>query len=318
MSEQNGQQTDTPRGPYSHLQEILESGRFAVAAELGPPKSADRSVIEHKAQLLGDWADAINVTDNQTAVTRMSSMAACAILVSMGLDAVFQITCRDRNRLAIQNDILGASALGIRNVLCLTGDDVSMGNHPDAKRVHDLGSIEMVQAVQRMRDHGKFISNDDLKGEGPQMFIGAASNPFAPPYDFRPVRLAKKIRAGAQFIQTQCVFDIERFKAFMVDVRQMGLHEQVHILPGVMPVKKAAIMKFMAQNVPGMSIPQELVERMEAAADPEEEGIRICVETIQALREIEGVHGVHIMALMWEKIVPEIVQRAKLREEPVT
>jgi len=317
MSGQNGQPPEPPSGPFSRLQEVLESGTFAVAAELGPPKSADRTVIERKAELLGGWADAINVTDNQTAASRMSSMAACSILVDKGIDAVFQITARDRNRLAIQNDVMGASALGIRNVLCLTGDDVSLGNHPDAKRVHDLGSIEMVQAVKRMRDNGKFISNDDLTGEGPQMFIGAASNPFAPPHDFRPVRLAKKVRAGAQFIQTQCVFDLERFKAFMADVREMGLHEQVHIMPGIMPVKKPGIMKFMAKNVPGMMIPDELITRMDSAADPEEEGVQIAVETIETLREIEGVHGVHIMAFMWEKIVPEIVQRANLREEPV-
>lgn len=317
MSEQNGQQNDQPTGPFSHLQEVLDGGQFAIAAELGPPKSAKRDVIERKADMLGDWADAINVTDNQTASSRMSSMAACSILADKGIDAVFQVTARDRNRLAIQNDVMGASALGIRNVLCLTGDDISMGNHPDAKRVHDLGSVEMIQAVQRMRDERKFISNDDLTGDGPQMFVGAASNPFAPPHDFRPTRLAKKVRAGAQFIQTQCVFDLERFRAFMADVREMGLHEQVHILPGIMPVKKPGIMKFMAENVPGMMIPDELIRRMESASDPEEEGVQIAVETIEALREIEGVHGVHIMAFMWEKIVPEIVQRANLREEPV-
>jgi len=298
----------------SNLKRVLQSGKFAITAELGPPKGAKRAVIERKAKLLGDWADALNVTDNQTAVTRMSSLAACAIIRSLGLEPVLQMTARDRNRIAIQSDILGAHALDIHNVLFLSGDHVSLGNHPGAKPVYDIDSIQMIQIVKKMRDEGKFLSGDGIKGERPWMFIGAASNPFAPPFEFRPIRLAKKIRAGAQFIQTQVVFDLNRFKEFMAEVRRMGLHEKVFILPGVMPVKSVKVLKYMAKQVPGVLVPPELIARMKAAKDQQAEGIKIAVETVQQLQEIEGVRGVHIMAFMWEEVVPEVIQQAELAE----
>jgi methylenetetrahydrofolate reductase (NADPH) len=254
----------------------------------------------------------------------MSSLAACAILKSLGLDPVFQITCRDRNRIALQSDILGAYALGIRNVLCLTGDHQSFGNHPQAKGVFDLDSVHLIETVRRMRDEGKFLSGDELTGERPAMFIGAVENPFAPPYEFRALRLKKKVEAGAQFIQTQIVYNIQRFREFMARVGDLGLLDKVYILAGVSPIKTPGAARYMRDNVPGLDVPNEIVERMEAAGKGIEdkkaraeawrqEGITICVEIIQQLKEIEGVSGVHIMAIEWEEAVPEIVRRAGLR-----
>jgi methylenetetrahydrofolate reductase (NADPH) len=308
----------------STLKRILESGKFAVTAECGPPKSADRSVIEEKAKLLKGWIDAANVTDNQTAVTRMSSLAACGILAQLGLDPVFQLTCRDRNRIALQSDILGAYALGIRNILCLTGDHQSFGNHPQAKGVFDLDSVHLLETVRNMRDNGRFLSGDELAGERPAMLIGAVENPFAPPYEFRAVRLKKKVEAGAEFIQTQIVYNISRFREFIARVGDLGLLERVSILAGVSPIKTPGAARYMRDNVPGLDVPTEIVTRMEAAGTGVEEkkaraeawrqeGIKICVELIQQLKEIKGVAGVHIMAIEWEEVVPEIVQRAGLK-----
>ncbi|MFQ5855020.1 MAG: methylenetetrahydrofolate reductase [Anaerolineae bacterium] len=308
----------------SNLKGALESGKFVVTAELGPPKSADRQVIETKAELLMGWADAINVTDNQTAVTRMSSLAACTILKTLGLDPVFQITCRDRNRIALQSDVLGAYALGIRNVLCLTGDHQSFGNHPQAKGVFDLDSTHLISTVRRMRDQGRFLSGDELVGEQPAMFIGAVANPFAPPYEFRALRLKKKVEAGAQFIQTQIVYNISRFKEFVQHAGDLGLLDRVYILAGVSPIKTPGAVRYMRDNVPGLDVPDVLVTRMKTAGEGIEdkqarsqvwrrEGIEICVEIIQQLREIQGVAGVHIMAIEWEEAVPQIVEQAGLR-----
>jgi methylenetetrahydrofolate reductase (NADPH) len=308
----------------SNLKHALESGRFAVTAELGPPKGADRRVIEEKAQVLKGWADAVNVTDNQTAVTRMSSLAACAILAGLGLDPVFQITCRDRNRLALQSDVLGAYALGIRNVLCLTGDHQSFGNHPQAKGVFDIDSIHLITAVRMMRDEGRFLSGDELVGERPAIFIGAVENPFAPPYEYRAMRLKKKVEAGAQFIQTQIVYNLARFREFVQRVGDLGLLNRLYILAGVSPIKTLGAAKYMRDNVPGLDVPDELVTRMETVGKGLEdkqarsqawrrEGIKICVELIQQLREIKGVAGVHIMAIEWEEAVPQIVEQAGLR-----
>lgn len=308
----------------SDLQRALEAKRFVVTAECGPPKSADRRVIEEKAKLLKDWVDAANVTDNQTAVTRMSSLAACAILKSLGLDPVFQITCRDRNRIALQSDILGAYALGIRTVLCLTGDHQSFGNHPQAKGVFDLDSVHLIETVKKMRDEGHFLSGDELTGERPTVFIGAVENPFAPPYEFRVLRLKKKVEAGAQFIQTQIVYNIPRFREFIARVGDLGLLDRVYILAGVSPIKTPGAARYMRDNVPGLDVPNEIVARMEAAGKGIEdkkaraeawrqEGIKICVELIQQLKEIKGVSGVHIMAIEWEEAVPEIVQKSGLK-----
>ena len=322
----------------SNLERVLKSGNFAVTAELGPPQSADAEVIRKKAALLRGYCDAVNITDNQTAIVRMSSIGAGAILVSEGLEPVIQMTCRDRNRLAIQSDILGAYALGMRNILCLTGDHQTFGNHPQAKNVFDIDSVQLIQIVKNLRDEHVFQCGDPLKGLEPRFFIGAAESPFAHPIEFRPYRLRKKIKAGANFIQTQLVFDIPAFECFMEKVRALGLHQQAYILAGVGPLKSPAMARYMKESVPGILIPQELIERLEEAGNPwagkskdeltkEEKkarseawkrtGIEICIELIQKILKIEGVAGVHIMAIEWEEAVEPIVKGAGLYPRPV-
>lgn len=303
----------------SNLERVLEAGNFAVTAELGPPKSADPEVVRRKARLLKGYADAFNVTDGQTAVVRMASWAACLLQKEEGLEPVVQMTCRDRNRIALQMDVLGVAALGINNILCLTGDHVSFGNHPQAKGVYDIDSIQFVKIVKEMRDQKRFQCGEEMEVE-PRLFIGAAANPFAEPFDFRPYRLAKKVAAGADFIQTQIVFNVPRFREYMKIVRDLGLHEKVYILAGVAPIKSLGAARYMATKVPGMDVPDGIVERMKKTPKEErkEEGIKICTEIIQELREIPGVKGVHIMAIEWEEVVPEIVERAALRRERAT
>jgi methylenetetrahydrofolate reductase (NADPH) len=274
------------------------------------------SVIEKKAKLLRGYVDAINVTDNQTAIVRMSSIAACSLLVRMGLDPVMQMVTRDRNRIAIQSDIFGASALGVKNMLCLSGDHQSFGNQVDAKNVFDLDSIQFIDCVRTLRDEKTILGGEDQVEGDVKMYIGAAANPFGDPFEFRVVRLAKKVAAGADFIQTQCIYDMPRFKEWMKMVRDRGLHEKVHILAGVTPLKSGGMARYMARNVSGISIPEELIDRMVKAEKPAEEGIKLCVAQIQELREIEGVHGVHIMAIEWEHRVAEIVEVAGLLPRP--
>jgi len=300
----------------SNLEKVLTEGHFAVTGELGPPKGTSADFVRRHAEIIKNYVDAANITDNQTAVVRMSSAAACAIIKQMGLDPVMQMTCRDRNRIAMQSDILGAVALGIGNLLCLSGDHQKFGNHPEAKNVHDIDSMQLIQMVQRMRDDDQFLSGDKVSG-GVPLFIGAAANPFADPFEFRPVRLEKKVRAGADFIQTQGVFDVERFARYMELVRERGLHEQTYILAGIIPMKSAGMARYMRDYVAGLTLPDELVERMENAEDAKEEGVTIAVELIEQLREIEGIHGVHIMAVAWESIVPVIVERAGLYPRPI-
>jgi methylenetetrahydrofolate reductase (NADPH) len=321
----------------SNLEKVLRAGHFAVTAELGPPQSADGEVIRKKADLLQGLCDAVNITDNQTAIVRMSSIGAGAILVQKGLEPVIQMTCRDRNRLAIQSDLLGAYALGMRNLLCLTGDHQQFGNHPTSKNVFDLDSIQLIKMVTDMRDKGIFQCGEEFKGEPPRFFIGAASAPFAAPLAFRPYRLAKKIQAGANFIQTQLVYDIPAFEEFMAKVRELGLHEKAFILAGVGPLKSPGMARYMKDKVPGILVPDEIIERMSAAGAPwagkkkdeltpedkkarskawRETGIQICIELIQALQKIEGVAGVHIMAIEWEKAVKPIVEGAGLYPRP--
>jgi len=300
----------------SNLERILEAGEFAVTAELGPPRGTSRRVIETKAQLLRDCCDAINITDNQTAIVRMGSLASCAILRGLGLEPVLQITTRDRNRLAIQSDVLGAAALGIKNVLCLSGDHQRLGDHPQAKGVWDLDSIQLIQTLRMMRDEKKLLSGSEIKGEVP-LFIGAAANPFVEPLEFRVIRLRKKVEAGADFIQTQAVFDMERFKKFMAEVCEQGLDEKVHILAGVIPIKSAGMARYMRDYVAGVIVPDEMVSRMEDAKDPKEEGIKICLELIEQIIEVPGVHGLHVMAVGWEEVVPEILKRARLLPRPI-
>lgn len=306
----------------SRLERILSQGGFAATAELGPPKSADIKVIKQKAALLRGYADAVNITDNQTAIVRVSSIAAGKMALDEGLEPIIQMTCRDRNRLAMQSDILGAHLLGLKNLLCLSGDHQSFGNHPQAKNVYDLDSIQLVQMVRMMRDEKVFECGEEIRNTKksevyePRMFIGAAANPFADPFEFRVIRLAKKIKAGADFIQTQCIFDLPKFKRWMQLVVDRGLHEKVYILAGVMPIKSSKVLQYMKNNVAGMSIPDDLIKRMQAAQDPQAEGIKICVEMIQQVRQIPGVKGVHIMAVEWEAVVPNIVQQAGLFPRP--
>ncbi|MFH2011872.1 MAG: methylenetetrahydrofolate reductase [Pseudomonadota bacterium] len=301
----------------SKLEQILTKGEFAVTSECGPPRGADAEVIKKKGEFLKGFVDGINVTDNQTSVVRMSSISSCIILKGLGLNPIMQMVTRDRNRIAIQSDILGAAALGINNILCLTGDHQKFGDHANAKNVFDMDSIQLIQTVKLMRDEGKFLGGDELKGS-PKMFIGAAENPFADPFEIRVPRLAKKIAAGVDFIQTQCIYNMDKFEKWMKLVRDRGLHEKVHILGGVTPFKSVGMANYMKKSVPGMDVPDELIERMKAAPKEKkaEEGINICIETIQRLREIEGIHGVHIMAIEWEEMVQEIVKRAGLFPRP--
>ncbi len=295
----------------SQLQKILESGKFAVTAEIGPPRNADGEVIRKKAQLLKGYVDAVNITDCQTAVVRVSSMASAILVMSEGLEPVIQMTCRDRNRIGIQADLLGASALGIKNLLCLTGDHPKFGNHPQAKPVFDLDSIQLLNLVKGLIE-GRFDNSEEIKGKRPYFFLGAAENPFADPFEFRPYRLGKKVKAGARFIQTQIIYNVEKFRKFIERCRDLGLLDQVYILGGVTPPKSLGMAKYMKYNVPGLEVPDEIIKRLESAKDKREEGIRIAVDIIEQLKEIPGVKGVHIMAIEWEESVPEIVKRAGL------
>lgn len=301
----------------SRLEKILSNGDFAVTSECGPPRGVDPESVRKKGELLKGSVDVINVTDNQTSVVRMSSFSAGVILKQLGIDPVLQMVTRDRNRIAIQSDILGAAALGINNILCLSGDHQKFGDHPGAKNVYDLDSIHLIQTVKHMRDEGKFLGGDELTIP-PRLFIGAAANPFADPFETRVVRLAKKIAAGVQFIQTQCIFNIDRFKEWMEQVRDRGLHEKVHILGGVTPMKSVGMANYMKKFVPGMDVPDELIARIKGVEKEKrsEEGIKIAIETIQQLKEIEGVHGVHIMAIEWEEMVPRIAEQAGLLPRP--
>ena len=301
----------------SRLQQILSRGQFAVTAEVGPPRGANVEVVREKASRLKGYVDAINVTDNQTAIVRMSSIAACAHLCQMELEPVMQMVTRDRNRIALQSDIMGAYSLGIRNILCLSGDHQTFGSQPGAMNVFDIDSMHLIHTLKMMRDEGKDMSGYELNG-APQMFIGAAENPFADPFEYRVIRLAKKVAAGADFIQTQCVYDMQRFKEWIRLATEQGLTEKVHILAGVTPLKSARMAKYMATKVSGITIPEAILERMEGTPKEKmaEEGIKICLETIQQLREIKGVHGIHIMAIEWEEKVPQIVKAAGLLPRP--
>jgi methylenetetrahydrofolate reductase (NADPH) len=301
----------------SRLKRILDMGELAVTAECGPPKGADPDAILRKADLLSGKVDAINVTDNQTAIVRMSSLAACSLLLSRGLEPVLQVVVRDRNRIALQSDILGASAIGIKNILCLSGDHQCFGNQPQAMGVFDLDSIQLVQTVKNMRDQGTVLGGESLT-KSPQLFIGAAANPFADPLELRVIRLAKKIRAGADFIQTQCVYNLQRFQEWMSMIRDKGLTEQVSILAGVTPLKSAGMARYMKNKVAGMDIPDEVITRIEGVPKTKQrkEGIQICVETIQRLKEMQGIKGFHVMAIEWEEVVGEIVERAGLLPRP--
>jgi len=301
----------------SALEKILAAGHLAVTSECGPPRGAVPEKVREKAEMLRGYVDAINVTDNQTAMVRMSSFAACVIIRQIGLHPILQMVTRDRNRLAMQSDILGAYSHGINTMLCLSGDHPCFGDHPMAANVYDLDSIQFIQMVRTMRDKGIFQGGDEILNP-PKMFIGAAANPFADPFELRVARLAKKVKAGADFIQTQCIYNLERFEKWMEGVRDRGLHEKVSILGGVTPFKSAGMAKYMKNKVPGMNVPDEMIKRMSGVPKDKqaEEGLKICVETIQRLKEVKGVAGFHIMAIEWEEKVPEIVERAGLYPRP--
>ena len=293
----------------SHLEEVLRGGRFAVTAELNPPDSADPESVYQRARVIAPVCDAINATDASGAHVHMSSVGVCALLTRAGFDPVMQVSCRDRNRIAIQGDLLGAAAMGVRNVLCLTGDGVQAGDQPQAKPVFDLDSMTLLRTASILRDKGEFLSGRKLEVP-PRLFLGAAENPFAPPYDFRPHRLKKKVDAGADFIQTQYCYDVPRLREFMAKVRELGVDQKVFILVGVGPLRTAKAAEWMRTNVPGVSIPDEIIDRMKRGGKGE--GKRLCVEIIQQIREIQGVAGVHIMAYRQEELVPEIVEDAGL------
>jgi methylenetetrahydrofolate reductase (NADPH) len=302
--------------PRSNLHKLLQAGVFVATSELGPPKSSDAAVIHKKAGLLKNVSDGANITDNQTAIVRMSSIAAAVMCVQDGFEPIIQVTCRDRNRIAIQSDLLGAHALGIRNVLCLSGDHMRWGNHPQARKVYDLDSMNLIAMVRGM-DAGKFQNGEEIK-PAPQFFVGGVENPFAPPYEFRPFRLKKKAEAGAQFIQTQMIFNVERFKEFMKKVVDLGVHEQLYILAGVGPLKSPGMARYMRDSVAGMEVSPQWVERMEKTPKEKwkDEGINICVEIINEMRQIPGIAGVHIMSIEWEEAVPIICERAGLLPRP--
>ncbi len=297
----------------SRLERVLRSGRFAVTAELNPPDSADPQSVYERALVLAEVCDAINATDASGANVHMSSVGVCALLTRAGYEPVMQVSCRDRNRIAIQGDLLGAAAMGVRNVLCLTGDGVQAGDQPEAKPVFDLESITLLRTARMLRDQGHFLSGRQLDVR-PKFFLGAAENPFIPPYDFRPLRMAKKVEAGAEFFQTQYCFDFPRLCQFMNAVRDLGLPERAFILVGVGPLRSAKAAEWMRSHVPGVMIPDEIVRRLKGVPPDRqrEEGKRICIEIIQQVREVKGVSGVHVMAYRQEELVAEIIEEAGL------
>ncbi|WP_155306946.1 methylenetetrahydrofolate reductase [Desulfosarcina widdelii] len=302
----------------SNLEKILRAGHFAFTGELGPPRGSNVAAVREKAKPLVGNVDAVNITDNQTAMVRMSSWAASLLAIEEGLEPNYQMVCRDRNRLAMQADILGASALGIRNLLCLSGDHQQFGDHPQAKGVFDIDSTQLIGAVKKMRDEAKFLGGADID-EPPKIFIGGAANPFAEPHEWRVQRLAKKVKAGVDFIQTQCIYNMERMRQWVKEAVDMGLTEKVYILAGVTPMKSVGMARYMQLKVPGMDVPNEIIKRLQGVDKKKvaDEGIKIACEQIEEFKEMKGVAGVHLMAIEWEHKVPEIAERAKVLPRPV-
>ncbi|MEE4111436.1 MAG: methylenetetrahydrofolate reductase [Desulfobacteraceae bacterium] len=302
----------------SNLEKILRAGHFAFTGELGPPRGTNVSVVREKAKHLVGMVDAVNITDNQTAMVRMSSWAASLIAIEEGLEPNYQMVCRDRNRLAMQADILGASALGIRNMLALSGDHQQFGDHPQAKGVFDIDSTQLIGMVKKMRDEGKFLGGADID-EPPKIFIGGAANPFAEPHEWRVHRLAKKIKAGVDFIQTQCIYNMERMRQWVKESVDMGLTEKVYILAGVTPMKSIGMARYMQLKVPGMDVPNAIIKRLQGVDKKKvaDEGIKIACEQIEEFKEMKGVAGIHLMPIEWEHKVPEIAERAKVLPRPV-
>jgi 5,10-methylenetetrahydrofolate reductase len=303
----------------SNLERMLEAGHFAVTAEIGSPQNAEPELIREKARLIKGCVDAFNVPDGQAAVVAMGSWAACLIGMGQGLDPIVHMTCRDRNRIALQMDVLGISAFGVNNVLCLSGDPISYGNHPQAKSVLDLDSIQLIRMVKGLRDEKRFENGELMVGREPRLYIGAVANPFAESPEREVSRLKEKITAGADFIQTQPVYNIEKFKKWMGLVRQEGLHKKARILAGITPITSAAAARYMQTKVPGMDIPDEIAGRLRKARSKEEaaeEGVRIAVEIVGRLKQIEGVAGIHLMTLQREEIIPKICGAAGLYPRP--
>lgn len=302
----------------SNLERVLAAGHFSVTAECGPPRGADPNVVLEKAAYVKGNVDACNVTDNQTSVVRMSSLAGCILVEQSGVEPLIQMVVRDRNRIALQSDLLGASALGIRNLLCLSGDHQKFGDDPQSKNVFDIDSMQLIHMVKTMRDEGVFPSGDKLDG-AIKFYIGCAVNPFADPYEIRVARLQLKMEAGADFVQTQCIYNMPKFKTYLEDAKKLGLHEKIKILAGVTPLKSAGMAKFMNRMVAGMDIPDEVIKRI--ADEPKEKqaakGIEMCIEQIQEIKELEGVAGIHVMAIEWEEKLNEIIGGAGLLPRPV-
>ncbi|CAN2039546.1 Methylenetetrahydrofolate reductase [Candidatus Magnetomoraceae bacterium gMMP-15] len=301
----------------SNLQKVLKAGHFAFTGELGPPRGTSVEAVREKAKYLKGLVDSVNITDNQTAMVRMSSWAASIILVQEGLEPNYQMVCRDRNRLAMQSDVLGAYAHGIRNMLCLSGDHQQFGDHPQAKGVFDIDSMQLISMVKKMRDEGKFMGGADIS-DPPKIFIGAAANPFADPFEWRVYRLAKKVKAGADFIQTQCIYNMEKMREWVKQANDMGITENVYILAGVTPMKSLGMAKYMKNRVPGMDVPDYVIDRLKGVEKKKQadEGIKMACEQIEEFKEMKGVAGVHLMAIEWEHKVPEIAERAKVLPRP--
>jgi len=301
----------------SKLQRILEAGHFAVTAECGPPKGCDTTELLHYANMMKDVSEAINLTDNPSANVRMSSLGCAIMLTQHGMEPVLQMTCRDRNRVALQGDLLTAAAFGIHNVLMLSGDHTSLAEVPGARAVYDLDSVNLLQVGRKMTTENKLMGDSEFTGEI-ELFIGAVENPFADPFDFRVIRLAKKVKAGARFIQTQCIYDMQRFREFMKRVVDKGLHEKVYILAGITPLRSFGMAKFMATNVAGITIPEDILKRIKDAGkeNAAAEGLKIANEQIQEMKTIPGVKGIHLMAIGQEKKVPDIIKDAGLLPRP--
>ena len=295
----------------SRFERVLRSGKFAITVESKPPDSANPEEVYSAVLPMSEVADAINASDAPGANSHMSSAAISAILEEAGYSAIYQISCRDRNRIAIQGDVLGAAALGVKNILCLTGDSVGIGDQPNAKPVFDLDSISLLKMLKNMRDNGKFLSGRNIK-HTPKIFIGAVENPCAPPFDLRAVRVKKKIEAGADFIQTNYIFDLPRFETFMEKLREDNLHKKAFIIAGVGSLASAKAACWMRTNIPGIYIPDHIIHRLEKADDQGAEAVNICVELVQKIREIEGVSGIHLMAHNREHTIPAIIKRSEI------
>jgi len=288
-----------------NLEAVLKAKHFAITGELGPPRGTNVEAVLKKARPLKGMVDAVNITDNQTAVVRMSSWATSLLVMREGLEPNYQMVCRDRNRLAMQSDILGACAHKIPNMLCLSGDHQKFGDHPKSKGVFDIDSIQLVAMVKKMRDEGKFLGGEEIDVP-PRIFIGAAANPFGEPLSWRVHRLGKKVKAGADFVQTQCIYNMKTFKQWIDQANDMGLTEKVYVLAGVTPFKSLGMARYMQKNVPGMDVPDHMIRRLKGVLKKKvaSEGIKIACEQIEEFKEMRGVAGVHLMAIEWEHKVP--------------